>query len=122
MQKRYNVLFLGTGNSARSILAEAIMNRKGFPNFAPYGAGSHPKGAVFQEGRMPRTKPILLFLCWSVFCGIVAARLRSVRVDAGKVIGPNQSSRCRHSTVRNANSGDERGLASLGARRETTGQ
>jgi xylan 1,4-beta-xylosidase len=36
---------------------------------------------------MPRTKPILLFLCWSVFCGIAAARLRSVRVDAGKVIG-----------------------------------
>jgi len=59
--KIYNVLFICTGNSARSIMAEAIMNDLGKGHFSAYSAGSHPRGAVH-----PMTLEVLTHQGYSV--------------------------------------------------------
>jgi protein-tyrosine-phosphatase len=80
MDRPFNVLFLCTGNSARSIMAEAILNRDGRGNFRAFSAGSHPKGQVH-----PHTLDLLRKLnfdvsafrskSWHEFAGTGAAPL-----------------------------------------------
>lgn len=80
MQSHYNVLFLCTGNSARSIMAEGIMNHKGRPTFTAYSAGSHPSGKVrpealrqLESARLPTAG--LRSKAWDEFSGPDAPRL-----------------------------------------------
>ncbi len=79
----YNVLFLCTGNSARSIMAEAIMNRKGRGNFTAYSAGSHPTGTVRPEALRQLEKSGLdaanaRSKSWDEFTGLDAPHLSFV--------------------------------------------
>lgn len=80
MTALYNVLFLCTGNSARSIIGEALVERWGLGLFAGYSAGSHPKGAIhpmalqaLAEADVPAIG--LSSKHWSVFAGPEAPRM-----------------------------------------------
>ena len=90
--RTYNVLFLCTGNSARSILAEVMMNQLGQGRFRAYSAGSHPAGVVnplaietLRRMRMPveglRSKS------WDEFSGPGAPVLDFVFTVCGKAAG-----------------------------------
>ena len=68
--KTYNVLFLCTGNSARSIIAESLMNQLGAGRFKAYSAGSMPTGRV-----NPHTRPIV------ENCGFAMSEFRSKSWD-----------------------------------------
>lgn len=79
----YNVLFLCTGNSARSIMAEAIMRKKGAPHFTAYSAGSHPTGFVRAEAleeiaRAGLSAEGLRSKSWDEFTGTSAPHLHFV--------------------------------------------
>jgi ArsR family transcriptional regulator, arsenate/arsenite/antimonite-responsive transcriptional repressor / arsenate reductase (thioredoxin) len=78
--KLYNVLFLCTGNSARSIIAESVLNRYGQGRFKAFSAGSHPTGRVhpyaldlLKHQNYPTTE--LRSKCWAEFAGPGAPQL-----------------------------------------------
>jgi protein-tyrosine-phosphatase len=79
-ERVYNVLFLCTGNSARSILAEAILGREGHGRFRSYSAGSFPKGQVHPAahhvlGNLGYDTSGFRSKSWDEFAGADAPRL-----------------------------------------------
>lgn len=125
----YNVLFLCTGNSARSILAESLLNHLGRGRFRAFSAGSHPNGTInpfVREMIERQSLPVdqLRSKSWDEFAvdgapeldfvaaGLRQRRWRSLSVLAGPVMTAHQAwktplcyrrrrcqARCRHESL-----------------------